>query len=248
MGLYTCEMATYRDEAVVLRTYQLGEADRIICLFTRGTGKVRAVAKGVRRTSSKFGARLEPGSHVDVQLAEGRGSLDVVTQVETLHAPGLGTDYQRFTAGQVMAETADRLVVEDKVPSLPQYRLLLGALLALQRGQHTPPAIVDSYLLRAMAIAGWAVVLESCSACGVTHDLGWFNPQGGGVVCVHCRPAASARIDEETVGYLGALLSGDWPVVSAADPAVVKRGHGMVVAFSTWHMERNLRSLPFFER
>ena len=87
-------MPTYRDEAVVLRTHKLGEADRIITMLSRGHGKVRAVAKGVRRTSSKFGARLEPFSHVDLQVAEGR-TLDVVTQVESLQAFGepLTDDY-----------------------------------------------------------------------------------------------------------------------------------------------------------
>ncbi|MGM3135824.1 DNA repair protein RecO, partial [Bacillus cereus group sp. Bc238] len=82
---YYCRVPTYRDEAVVLRTQQLGEADRIITALTRHNGKVRAVARGVRRSSSRFGARLEPFSHVDVQFAVGRGSLDVVTQVESLH-------------------------------------------------------------------------------------------------------------------------------------------------------------------
>ena len=106
-------MPTYRDEAVVLRTHKLGEADRIITMLSRGHGKVRAVAKGVRRTSSKFGARLEPFSHVDLQFAEGR-TLDVVTQVESLHAFGepLTSDYPGYTAGQAMLETADRLVPE----------------------------------------------------------------------------------------------------------------------------------------
>ena len=121
-------MGLYRDEAIVLRTQKLGEADRIITLLTRGSGRVRAVAKGVRRTSSRFGSRLEPFTHVDLQLAEGR-SLDVVTQAETLHpfAGRIGSDYERYTAGTVMLETAERLVVEDKEPALQQFLLLVGA-------------------------------------------------------------------------------------------------------------------------
>ena len=77
-------MSLYRDAGVVLRTQKLGEADRIITLLTRHNGRVRAVGKGVRRTTSRFGARLEPFMHVDLQLAEGR-SLDIITQVETLN-------------------------------------------------------------------------------------------------------------------------------------------------------------------
>ena len=93
-------MPLYRDEAIVLRTHKLGEADRILTLLTRQHGRVRAVAKGVRRTSSKFGSRLEPFTHVDLQLAEGR-TLDIVTQAETRSpfAAGLGADYERYNAG-----------------------------------------------------------------------------------------------------------------------------------------------------
>lgn len=241
-------MATYRDEAVVLRTYQLGEADRIICLLTRQRGKVRAVAKGVRRTSSKFGSRLEPFSHVDVQFAEGRGSLEVVTQVETLHPGLLGLDYDRFTAGQVLVEAAERLVAEDGVPSVPQYRLLLGALLALSRPERDVAVIVDSYLLRSLAIAGYAVALAGCSGCGVVDGVRWFSPQGGGAVCASCRPPSSATIDEATLAHLGALLAGDWATVAATDPVIVKRSHGLVSAYATWHLDRALRSLPFLAR
>jgi len=132
---------TYRDDAVVLRTHKLGEADRIITLLSRRHGKIRAVAKGVRRTTSKFGGRLEPFSHVDVQFATGR-TLDVVTQAVTLHAftEPLGSDYPAYTTGQVMLETADRLVAEEGEPALQQYQLLLGALNA--RASRPSPSYV----------------------------------------------------------------------------------------------------------
>ena len=99
-------MPTYRDEGVVLRTHKLGEADRIITVLSRRHGKVRAVARGVRRTSSKWGARLEPFSHVDLQFATGR-TLDVITEAVTLHAwsEPVCTDYPRYTVGQVVEET-----------------------------------------------------------------------------------------------------------------------------------------------
>src|SRR3954454_12276420 len=120
-------MGLYRDEAIVLRTQKLGEADRIITLLTRGSGRVRAVAKGGRRTTSRWRSRLEPFTHVDLQLAEGR-SLDVVTQAETL-TPfhyRLGLDYERYTAGTVMRETAERLVTEEGQPAVQQFLLLVG--------------------------------------------------------------------------------------------------------------------------
>ena len=98
-------MPTYRDEAVVLRTHKLGEADRILTMLSRRHGKVRAVAKGVRRTSSKFGARLEPFMVADVQMYKGR-SLDIVQQAESLGAYGadIATDYDRYTAASAMSE------------------------------------------------------------------------------------------------------------------------------------------------
>ena len=92
-------MALYRDEAVVLRTAKLGEADRIITLLTRDHGKVRAVAKGVRRTKSRFGARLEPFMRVDLLLGEGR-TFDSVRQAESIsaYAGGITGDYATYTA------------------------------------------------------------------------------------------------------------------------------------------------------
>ena len=238
-------MRTYRDEAVVLRTWKLGEADRIISLFTRGHGKVRAVAKGIRRTGSKFGARLEPFGHVDVQLAEGRGSLETVIQVESLHPPMLGAVYERFCAAQVLVEAADRLVAEDGVPSLPQYRLLLGGLLALGRGELPMTAVVDSYLLRGLAAAGWAAMTDACASCGTTENLRWFSPQLGGAVCPACWASGSVSAGPELLALLGALLAGRWEDVQLTEEPLRSRAHGVVSAYATWHLDRSLRSLPF---
>jgi DNA repair protein RecO (recombination protein O) len=142
----------YRDDAVVLRTQKLGESDRIITLFTRRHGRVRAVAKGVRRTTSKFGARLEPFGHVDVQVVEGR-TLHVIGQVEGVELFGkrFVDDYPRYTAASAIAETAERLTPVEEEPALPLYLLTLGALRALAGGEHAGTLVLDAYLLRAMA-------------------------------------------------------------------------------------------------
>lgn len=240
-------MPTYRDQAVVLRTHQLGEADRIITLLTRTHGKVRAVARGVRKTSSKFGGRLEPFQHIDIQFAEGRGALEVVTQVEALHVSRLAEDYTRFTAAQVLVETADRLVVEERSPALRQYRLLLGALRALEAGDRPAPLVVDSYLLRALAVAGYAVSTTRCAGCE-NPDVRWFSPMGGGAVCTGCRAPGSTQLDQPAALHLGALLGGDWGTVVSTDLGTSKRVDAMVVAYATWHLDHALRSLPFFER
>ena len=122
----------YRDDGVVLRTQKLGEADRIITLLTRHNGRVRAVAKGVRRTKSRFGARLEPFTHVDVMVHPGR-TLDIITQAEVIRAYGtaLVSDYPKYTAGTAMLETAERFTPVEKEPAIRQFLLLVGGLRAL---------------------------------------------------------------------------------------------------------------------
>jgi DNA repair protein RecO (recombination protein O) len=239
----------YRDEAIVLRTHKLGEADRIITLLTRHHGRVRAVAKGVRRTTSRFGSRLEPFTHVDLQLAEGR-NLDTITQAETLSpfSAELGQHYDRYTAGTVMLETADRLVVEEKEPSLQHFLLLVGGLRAMASGDRQPGQVLDSYLLRSLAVAGYAPSFEHCARCGLEGPHRWFNPSMGGVLCATCRVPGSANPAATTIAVLGALLTGDWPLLEAADPRSLKEASGLVAAYLSWHLERALRSMEYVER
>jgi DNA repair protein RecO (recombination protein O) len=242
-------VALYRDEAVVLRTQKLGEADRIITLLTRGSGRVRAVAKGVRRTSSRFGSRLEPFTHVDLQLAEGR-SLDVVTQAMTLDpfAARMGADYERYTAGTVMLETAERLVVEDKEPALQQFLLLVGALRAICDVGRAPSQVLDSYLLRSLSVAGYAPSFDACARCGLEGPHRSFSPAAGGMLCSACRVPGSASPSAETVLLLGALLAGDWTAVEQSEARHRREASGLVAAYLQWHLERGLKSLAHVPR
>lgn len=239
----------YRDEAIVLRTHKLGEADRIVTLLTRQHGRVRAVAKGVRRTTSRFGSRLEPFTHVDLQLAEGR-NLDTITQADTLtpFGKGLGLDYDRYTAGTVMLETADRLVPEERQPAVQQFLLLIGGLRAMTAGEHGAGQVLDSYLLRSLSVAGYAPSFEHCARCGLEGPHRWFNPSMGGMLCTTCRVPGSAGPAPETVAVLGALLTGDWPVVDGADPRHLKEAGTLVAAYLAWHLERGLKSMPHVVR
>jgi DNA repair protein RecO (recombination protein O) len=238
---------------VVLRAHKLGEADRIVTFLTHRHGKVRAVARGVRRTSSKFGGRLEPFSHVDVQFVQGR-NLDIVAQVETLHsyAAPLTDDYQRYTAGEVMLETADRLVAEERTPALRQYNLLLGAVRVLGEGTTDGPrpgaVVLDSYLLRALSAAGYAPALGGCARCGAEGPQEWFSPSGGGMVCLDCRPPGTARPSPGAWALLAALLSGDWAATRDIPPATQREVDGLVSAFVNWHLENSLRSLSLVDR
>ncbi|MFT0847051.1 DNA repair protein RecO [Actinomycetaceae bacterium L2_0104] len=237
-------MKLYRDEAVVLRTHDLGEADRIVTFLSRTHGRVRGVAKGVRRTKSRFGARLEPFAMIDVQLYEGR-TLDVVTEVSTLNAFGLtiGRDYDAFTAASAMAEIAERLTAEEGEPDEDQYLLLVGALNSLASHAHDPAATLDSYVLRALALSGWAVAIWNCARCGAPGPHSAFHVQSGGMVCEDCVPRGAAHPSAATVELLGGLLAGDWGVVDAAQPAVRKNAGSLIAAYLQWHIERQIKSL-----
>lgn len=141
-------------------------------------------------------------------------------------------------------EAAERLVPEDNTPATSQYRLLLGAVVALARPGMPTLGVVDSYLLRALAIDGQAVVLTQCASCG-RAGADWFAPQRGGAVCVRCRPPSSAVLDDQTRDHLGALVVGDWERVGRAEHRLALRCHGLTVAYTTWFLERGLRSMEF---
>jgi len=247
-------MPTYRDDAIVLRTQKLGEADRIVTLLTRTLGKKRAVAKGVRRTSSRFGAKLEPFQLVDVmcyyrQTGTGK-ALDTVSQVATLgaYAQAISSDYARYTAGAAMLEAADRLVGEEGEPAVQQFWLLAGGLRALAEAAHAPGLVLDAYLLRAFAVAGWAPALVNCARCGAPGPHAAFSVAAGGAVCATCRPPGSPAPSPETFALLGALLSGDWELADASQERHRREAAGLVAAFTQYHLERSLRSLRHVER
>jgi len=239
----------WRDTGVVLRVQKLGEADRIATLLTRRRGKVRAVAKGVRRTRSRWGARLEPFNHVDVQCYTGR-TLDVVTQAQTVDAFGAGLvdDYVRYTAGCAVLETTDRVVAEEGEPALRLYLLLVGALRSLAGRERDPHLVLDAFLLRAMVIAGWAPAITECARCARPGPHRAFNVAAGGAVCPRCRPSGSVTPAPETFELLDALVHGDWPVADASSAQVRRDTSGLVAAHLQWHLERQLRSLPLVER
>ena len=242
-------MPSYRDEAIVLRTHKLGEADRIVTMLTREHGKVRAVAKGVRRTSSRIGARLEPFMVADVQLYEGR-NLDVVNQAETIQpfAKHISQEYPLFTAATAMVETADKLVDHEREPALQQYRLLRGGLNSLASREHAAGLILDAYLLRAFAVEGWAPSFDTCATCGKDGPHRAFVASGGGAVCEDCRPSGAAAPAVETFLLLGALIGGDWAYADVSEPRHRREAAGLVAAFTQFHLERKLRSLGLVDR
>jgi DNA repair protein RecO (recombination protein O) len=269
-------MQPYRDDGIVLRTQKLGEADRIITVLGRSTGRVRAVAKGVRRTKSRFGARLEPFTHVDLMLHPGR-SLDVITQAEVIRPYGqpLAGDYPRYTAGVAMLETAERFTPVEKEPALRQLLLLIGGLRTLGEGQRDPRLVLDAFLLRSLAVAGYAPALEECARCGTPGNgrgragdgavgqdgtigqdgtaagerrLPAFAIPVGGMVCASCRPPGAASPAPPTVALMLALLRGDWDSADRSERRHRVECSGLVAAYLQWHLEHSIRSLRHVER
>jgi DNA repair protein RecO (recombination protein O) len=263
-------MSSYRDDGIVLRTQKLGEADRIVTLLARRAGRVRAVAKGVRRTKSKFGGRLEPFTHVDLQLYTGR-SLDVITQAETVRPYGqaFASDYPRYTTGTAMLETAEKFTPIEKEPAIRQFLLLVGGLRALGEGQHDPRLVLDAYLLRSLAVAGYAPALEECAICGTRAPdpprgdaedhpgpsagqgapgvMRSFAIGAGGLVCRSCRAPGAATPAAATIALMSALLRGDWARADVSERRHQLECSGLVAAYLQWHLEHAIRSLRHVE-
>ena len=238
-------MSLYRDEAVVLRTWKLGEADRIVSFHTRTFGKVRGVAKGVRRTRSKFGARLEVAAHVTVQLYRGRGDLDTVTQAVTLDRfKSLRTDPDRFARASAMLEAVDQLSPERK-PDGDRYTMLARALAALDRGDGS--LVMAGFFLKLLAHEGVAPFLDACVDCGASGPLEAVDLVRGGVLCRNCRrgrPLSAEALDllrQILGGRLGAALRRPDDDFSAEVTSLATEAVEL-------HLERRLRSVAVLHR
>jgi DNA repair protein RecO (recombination protein O) len=237
-------VALYRDQGVVLRTYKLGEADRIVVMATRGRGKVRAVAKGVRRTSSRFGSRLEPGSHVAAQFYEGR-ELDIVTQVESLdHFRVIREDLHRVARAQVLLEAVDQ-VLQESEPNPRTYQTLLGALRSLEADD--PALLVAGFLFKLLALEGVRPEVEACVDCGRTDELVAFDPGSGGMLCVDCRRGMA--VSAEAHGFIVQILGGQLgAALNEPESAATHQVDAIAASAIEFHLERRLRSLVVLDR
>ena len=236
----------YRDTAVVLRTYKLGEADRIIVLLTEEHGKIRAVAKGVRKTKSKFGARLEPMSHVKLLLSQGR-DLDIVSQAESVEslAP-LVADLDHLTAGIAVLEAADQMALE-REPNPRLYRMVVGALrtIAEQGGS----LVVPAFYWKLLAAEGVRPELDHCVRCGESGPLVAFDMNHGGALCRSCR--SGAAISEDALHLMQMILGGrlNDALAMAADTRHLATHEVMTHATRAieHHIERRLRTVALYE-
>jgi DNA repair protein RecO (recombination protein O) len=235
-------VSQFRDRGVVLRTIRLGEADRIVTLLTEQRGKVRAVAKGVRRTTSKFGSRLEPLTHVALLGWQGRGDLDTVNQVEVLDTNrAVREDLDRMATAITMLEVVDQ-VAQERHANPRLYEMLVGALAAL--GVRDSPMIAPAFFLKVLALEGSAPVLDACASCGERDpaELVAFDLGEGGVLCRRCRrgrpvsPEALALLRRTLGGGLAGVLAE--PRSEATDEVA-----SLATEAVEWHLDRRLRSV-----
>jgi DNA repair protein RecO (recombination protein O) len=246
----------YRDRGIVLRTYKSGEADRIVVFLTENNGKVRSIAKGVRKTRSKFGGRLEPLSLLDVQFHRGR-DLDIVNQVETVDSThNVFGDLDSMTEAIAVLEAVDQLV-PDREPVPHVYRMLVGARRTLLT--RPSPLVVPAFLWKLLASEGVHPVLDRCSLCDETpeagSEFGTFDVRHGGVTCSACRagiPVSRAALDlmrEVLGGGLGEALDRAFhPEGQTLDDPVINEVSALATKAFEHHVERRLRSVSIFER
>ncbi|MGH9277184.1 MAG: DNA repair protein RecO [Acidimicrobiales bacterium] len=240
-------MSLYRESGVVLRTMRLGEADRIVTLLTAGRGKVRAVAKGVRKTKSRFGGRLEPMNHVALLLYEGR-ELDIVTQCDTIEQfRSVREDLDRLAKATSLLEAADQLAQEHHAaPRL--YQMLLGGLRALSAGDS--PLLVPAFFLKLLSLEGFHPMLDSCASCDSSASLVAFDVAEGGALCRSCAGRVSAvALSADGLDLVRRVLGGDLAGALRDPPS---RATAEVDKLATraleHHLERRLRSVTVLDR
>ena len=238
-------MALRHDQGIVLRSYPFGDADRVVVLLSPNHGKLRTVAKGVRRTKSRFGGRLEPFTHVDLVLYEGR-NLDTITQVAVLEPfPRLREDLDAVVAAGTMVEVADAVAQEGEA-SVRLFLLLQRGLKALESGQRSQD-LITAYLLKLADVVGVAPSLSRCASCGRNHDLHRFSFVGGGAICDRCRVEGAMKLRDGVTDYLAGLATAELMDLPPADSALSGEAMGVARRFVEYHLDRKLASLAVME-
>jgi len=235
----------YRDSAVVLRTWKLGEADRIVSLMTRENGKVRCVAKGARKTQSRFGSRVEPTNHLEVQLYRGKGDLDTLTQVESIERfPKLREDLELFARASEMLEAVE-FVAQEREPNEGLYLMLSRALHTIATS--SSDLVVAGFFLKLLAQEGFAPALDVCVRCGSQRDLTHLSLDDGGVTCSVCAVGTPLSVDAQALlhlalgGQLGAVLN------QPASPAT-REVDAIATRLLEHMLERRLRSATVLDQ
>jgi DNA repair protein RecO (recombination protein O) len=230
----------YKDEGIVLRTIKLGEADRIVTLFTRENGKVRAVAKGIRKTKSRFGGRLEPFTRVQLLIYRGR-SLDTITQADILDSfDHVRRDYRRLTSASAMAEIVEKITPE-REGAFNIYAVLVGGLKAL--AEDKGESVLPAFLIKLLSVTGYHPSLTVCAGCGDQTFLGGFSPALGGAVCESCwtEDQDAVGIPADRIELMSSLLGSEFGF--AASTESIDDVTNALRRYAEYHLERPLRSL-----
>ena len=214
-------------------------------ILSPNRGKLRTVAKGVRKTKSRFGGRLETLTHVDLVLYEGK-NLDMITQVSIIEAfPTLRGDLDRVVAAGTMIEVAD-FVAQENEPTLRLFLLLQRGLRALDAGA-AHPDLVTGYLLKAAEIVGVAPALTHCAGCGVQEGLTRFSFGSGGALCDRCRTPGSYALRAGLTNYLAAIAMADLSTLPEPDASMSRESLGVTRRFLEYHLERRLDSMALLD-
>ncbi len=217
----------------------------MVVLLSPDHGKLRTVAKGVRKTKSRFGGRLEPFTHVDLVLYEGR-NLDTITAAEVVSSfPKLRDDLESVTAASTMVEAVDA-VAQEKEPSRALFALLADGLAALERGRRGTD-LVSAFLLQLVGVIGLAPALQYCAGCGRPDDLERFSFAAGGVVCATCRPEGSVRLRDGITEHLARLAHHPLASVGDDDPELSVDAMWVTRKFVEYHLDRRLASLAVLD-
>jgi DNA repair protein RecO (recombination protein O) len=233
--------APLKTEAIVLRSIRYGEADRIIHLYTPAHGRMAAIAKGARRSRSRFGARLEPFFHIRAVLHEGRGDLHTVSAVDTVAAlPGLRDHAATLDAAARACDAVARLF-ETSDPHPEVFRLLANELALLDcDSAHARAANGLAFRLKLLLAAGIVPQLGSCAACGEQEHLGGFSAAAGGVVCSSCE-AAAFPLAEETYRFLVAALGRPLAHAPDASELALRQAERAITETAEHHAHVRLR-------
>jgi len=235
--------APLRTEAIVLRSIRYGEADRILHLYTPGLGRMSAIAKGARRTRSRFGARLEPFFHVRLVLHEGRGDLYTVTSVDTLAAHGALRDHASTLDAAARACDAVSRLFETDDPHPEVFRLLANGLALLAADPaHAGMATGLAFRLKLLLAAGIVPQLTACASCGATEHLVGFSGAAGGVVCGGCE-ANAFRLDEEAYRFLVDALGEPLARAPRASERALRQAERAIGETAEHHAHVRLRPL-----
>lgn len=239
-------MAIRHDSGIVLRSYPFGEADRVVVLLSPHHGKIRTVAKGVRKTTSRFGGRLEPFSQVELVLYEGR-NLDTITQVEVLAAyPRVRESLDKVTAASTMVEVVDA-VAQDGESSMALFGLLSEGLAVLDLPGPPHPDLTTAFLIHFAGVTGVAPALEECAACGRPDALVRFSFAGGGVVCSECPVEGAVRLRDGLVARLADLGRARLTRLPEPVESLATETQAVMRRFLEHHLDRRLASLVALE-